>query len=233
VSEAIRFPRFGNYGRFGNQLFQYAYCRAVADRGDSRLELPPWVGDVLFPNARRDDITDRPAAEICSYCQDPGHLALYTREQVREWFTLADEFRMPKIRERYVACNYRGGDYRDRPDLYAVVSRGSIEREAVSRGYDPEDVEWVTDEAQHRPTVAWPETEWGLEFLADWQILLDAPVLFRANSTFSWWAAELGEHEEVFSPVIGDRSGPGDYPFSRGNQWPLARGHHPLRIRPC
>jgi hypothetical protein len=40
--------KFGSMGRFGNQLFQYAYCRQMARRWHSRLELPDWLGRELF-----------------------------------------------------------------------------------------------------------------------------------------------------------------------------------------
>jgi len=36
--------------------------------------------------------------------------------------------------------------------------------------------------------------------------LMTAPILFRANSTFSWWAATLG-NGRVFAPVIKDLIG--------------------------
>jgi hypothetical protein len=52
--------------------------------------------------------------------------------------------------------------------------------------------------------------------------LMTAPILFRANSTFSWWAATLAENQRVFSPVIkGLSSGDPVYcsEFEAGN-WP-------------
>jgi hypothetical protein len=40
--------RLGGYGRFGNQLFQYAFLKAYADAYGCELQLPPWVGNELF-----------------------------------------------------------------------------------------------------------------------------------------------------------------------------------------
>jgi hypothetical protein len=38
----------GKFGRFGNQLFQYAFLRICAERMGARIECPPWVGQALF-----------------------------------------------------------------------------------------------------------------------------------------------------------------------------------------
>jgi hypothetical protein len=40
--------QFGRWGRFGNQLFQYAFLKAYAERYGCELQLPPWVGTQLF-----------------------------------------------------------------------------------------------------------------------------------------------------------------------------------------
>jgi Glycosyl transferase family 11 len=38
----------GQLGRFGNQLFQYAFLRLCAEKSGARVECPPWVGQTLF-----------------------------------------------------------------------------------------------------------------------------------------------------------------------------------------
>jgi len=244
----VRFSRLGNYGRFGNQLFQYAFCRAWAEKHDARLELPPWVGDFLFPNASREDITREAVApcgewlppehfsvDIIGYCQKPHHLATYTRERAREWFSILPAVRMPRFRSWYIACHLRHGDYRDYPGFWPVIERVAFERAVEAHGYDPKDIVWVSEENPHPSTVVlppvppslsflrmgprWPR-DYDLKFLPDWQILLDAPVLFRSNSSFSWWAGELTDHEAVYSPDIDMRTGsveeiefvPGNHP---------------------
>lgn len=35
-------------GRFGNQLFQYAFLRICARKSGARVECPPWIGQTLF-----------------------------------------------------------------------------------------------------------------------------------------------------------------------------------------
>jgi hypothetical protein len=38
----------GQLGRFGNQLFQYAFLRICAHKTGSLVECPPWIGQTLF-----------------------------------------------------------------------------------------------------------------------------------------------------------------------------------------
>jgi len=39
---------FGQLGRFGNQIFQYAFLRICAQKSGATLECPPWIGQTLF-----------------------------------------------------------------------------------------------------------------------------------------------------------------------------------------
>lgn len=38
----------GQSGRFGNQIFQYAFLRLCAQKSGARVECPPWIGQTLF-----------------------------------------------------------------------------------------------------------------------------------------------------------------------------------------
>jgi hypothetical protein len=44
----ITFRRLGHFGRFGNQLFQYAGTRLYAELNGFDWAFPPWIGDRLF-----------------------------------------------------------------------------------------------------------------------------------------------------------------------------------------
>ncbi len=39
---------FGQIGKFGNQIFQYAFLRICAEKSGARVECPPWIGQTLF-----------------------------------------------------------------------------------------------------------------------------------------------------------------------------------------
>jgi len=44
----ITMREFGKWGRWGNQLFQYAFLKIYASKWGCELQLPPWVGNVLL-----------------------------------------------------------------------------------------------------------------------------------------------------------------------------------------
>ena len=44
----ISFSKLGNYGRLGNQLFQYAFLRVTAKRLKTTFFCPAWEGDQIF-----------------------------------------------------------------------------------------------------------------------------------------------------------------------------------------
>ena len=46
--KTVTMQQFGHWGRFANQLFQYALLSGYAKRHALQLQLPPWVGGELF-----------------------------------------------------------------------------------------------------------------------------------------------------------------------------------------
>jgi hypothetical protein len=187
-------------GRFGNKMFQWAYAKALADSLSAELVTPRWEGEFLFglPETRekRDDDT-----EIGEYRQQQKDLT-YTRQQVREWFKIKPEI-LDTLRPRYsrqnpVVGHRRGGDYIGYG--YPVVSIDSYLPAAQQFGYDS--IEIISDDT--------PRSHHGyrgeLSFIPDFVALTQAKVLFRGNSTFSWWAATLS-NAEIYSPVIDDLEG--------------------------
>lgn len=100
---------------------------------------------------------------------------------------------------------------------YSVVSKASYVRAFKKFGYDPDAIQWVSDDYTGRWHVgrkmralgSW-EYPAGSEYLPgivfdwldDFLKLYFARTIFRANSSFSWWAATLSPTAKVFSPVI-------------------------------
>lgn len=59
----------GQLGRFGNQLFQYAFLKICAQKSGAKVECPPWIGQTLF--GHNDTLISKrlpPAIE----CRDVG-----------------------------------------------------------------------------------------------------------------------------------------------------------------
>src|SRR5919202_2877616 len=48
IDPVLTMSCLGKLGRFGNQLFQYAFLRICAERSGSRVECPFWIGQTLF-----------------------------------------------------------------------------------------------------------------------------------------------------------------------------------------
>lgn len=81
----VTMSNFGRSGRFGNQLFQYAFLRLVARRQGAVLHLPLWAGTALFnldetnnscPTARAINEKDTEEVEIAKLfqVQSPGFI---------------------------------------------------------------------------------------------------------------------------------------------------------------
>ena len=48
IDPVLTMSCLGKLGRFGNQLFQYAFLRICAERSGSRVECSSWIGQTLF-----------------------------------------------------------------------------------------------------------------------------------------------------------------------------------------
>ncbi len=218
-----------NLGRLGNLMFRYAFARALAEQNGWELRTDPWVGEKIFtldgqlhgrPDGSEDIVIDE-------YRQAQKDL-IYSRADCRRWFKWKHDV------ERLLHggdgapwwphAHLRRGDYKEAG--YPLIGRASIDL-AVAEHMFPGELRKnmqpgreyivVSDE---RPQLN-PELVPELSFLPDFYRLMRAPVLFRANSSFSWWAATLGSGR-VFSPIITGFAGGVEHdniPYVEGN-WP-------------
>lgn len=230
-------------GRFGNQLFLYVFAKAYARKMRCDFQCPGWIGRTIFENATEplvtvqlpqtesDSRSSKPVGyffgktniDINVFGQHHKYLAAYSRADVRQWLTLKPEFEAyaPQKPAHYSAMHLRRGDY-SRPPLdkfYCTVSDESYER-AIQQFNIPKPIIRVFEgwrqpiETLERHGIAW---------LNDFLLLRDADYLLRGNSSFSWWAAALG-NGKVFAPVVEDMVGLQHAPFVEGNH-PCTAGH--------
>lgn len=196
-------------GRFGNQMFQYAYGRARAEREGVELCTPPWVGEEIFEIPVANRCTDN---EFGGYHQDQASL-IYTRSQVKQWFLLKPKFcdRLHTFKIPRISAHYRRGDYERLG--YVVVSEESYYKSLFKIADKEGVVEIISEES---PTLV----NGTPDFLPDFYKLWQSPMLFRANSSFSWWAGTLS-NGRVFAPIIDGKEGGKvqDCEFVEGN-WP-------------
>jgi hypothetical protein len=210
-------------------LFQYAFARGYAEAVGATLETPPWIGQALFglndpplseplPSLA---LNERPCGEVnvdlFGYFQHADCYKYYTLSKLREWFKFRqvwlDQF--PRKDDVYVATHVRRGDYTTvYPNIFCTIANEAYDlaiREAGYAAYRRVDVREDSPTEFRLP---------GFEFMQDFFTIYNAPVVFRANSTFSWWAATLGHAREVYSPVVeGLRGYQKEVKFVKGN-WP-------------
>lgn len=216
-------------GRFGNQVMQYLWARAHAERTDSVLWCEPWLGDEVFqlPSRnyvnqrwrgylpRRDTATllrDETNVELRCYAQNQS-AAIYTVEQARRWLRfrifkeriLSDKNAAIEAERDRVVGHVRRGDYAGYG--YPLVSLQSyvdcVEQNGLNRRELTPTILRLLTEDSPTPYGVLPDR---LSWLPDFWRLAHAPVLLRANSTFSWVAGLLNPGE-VWSPVIDGLEG--------------------------
>ncbi len=196
-------------GRFGNCMFQYAYARALSEQRGWDLTTSDWIGQEIFDLPNHSPASGADEILPTNYCQDQQSL-IYTRSDTRDWFKLK-----PDVLERLkgfeshgqVLAHRRTGDYMSLG--YVVVSWESYYDAARKAGYE-------IDQFQFEEKSLLENTS----FVVDFYSMMTCSVLFRGNSSFSWWAATLG-NAKVYSPVIEGLEGgkEQDCKFVEGN-WP-------------
>lgn len=118
----IGFSKLGQYGRFGNQLFQYAFLRNTAQRLGVKFYCPDWLGDRYFELNDKEIRSSKPV-HIDKYYVEPkgepwyredataindgtdilGHFQsekyYNDKDEVRSWYKFKDEIR--KVKDSY------------------------------------------------------------------------------------------------------------------------------------
>ena len=217
-------------GRFGNQCMAYLHARTYAAKHGFDFQCDPWIGHAVFdlndePRTvhelpTRTELTVNPGeGDICfsTYAQSQAAM-LYPKSLAQDWLRLGEVAKMlaanmlPK--DDNIVCHQRRDDYF--PLGYPVVSKNSYMTAYHRFGFSPGKIDFIGDE---NPWGGVDRRHANVKFLPDFLRLMHAPVLFRANSSFSWLAALLG-NGRVFSPVV-DGLGAGEHhvDFVEGN-WP-------------
>ena len=219
----------GHFGRFGNQLFQYAVARKFADMHGARLETPRWIGQRLFfiddppisgrlPRMPIDHLPHGHVnVDLFGYFQFQAAIDILSVHELRQWYSFRPEWkaRFTRPRPYYIAANLRRGDYLSMTGSYAIVHEQSYIKACGKFGLDESSLVFIGEE--HRRPDPFLDKQ-GLGFLSDFFSVMYADIILRANSTFSWWAALLSR-SRVFSPLVEGRTGDQTVDFVEGN-WP-------------
>jgi hypothetical protein len=170
---------------------------------------------------------DETDVEIRGYAQSQAAM-IYTKREAQEWLGFRPEHGaflapfMPKNSKEkpLVIAHVRRGDFGGYG--YPLVSLSSYEgaiAEYRLNAHLKENFEVFCLVSELCPRIAHALPS-ALSFLPDFLMLANAPVLLRANSSFSWLAGLLSTGR-VFSPVIDGLEGgrEHDCKFVEGN-WP-------------
>lgn len=219
----------GTHGRFGNMLFQWAVANKYAQDAGAKLETPSWIGQKLFgiqndqishplPKTEPDKLEwGKPNVDIYGWFQHEDFVKHLRISELKRWFTFLPEFknRFPKPKKCYIAAHIRRGDYVEQfSNIFCTISEQSYINACEKFKLDKNKLIYVRED---KPQID-NELPENLNFLTDFFTLLNADVILRANSTFSWWAATLG-NGKVFSPLVENKHGEHTVDFVAGN-WP-------------
>lgn len=220
-------------GRFGNQMFQYAFARGYCEKYGHELATDDWIGRKIFEITdpistrqlpRKDELTvnfGEGAIEFRGYFQSQKAM-VYTKEQVAGWFKLKPELEraiqdcLPK--DTTTVAHLRRGDFFGYG--YPVVSTPSYYKAQSEFGLPT--ITEISEESVKNPArgIFAP-----FPFIVDFYRMVRAPNLLRANSSFSWWAAMLGSGK-VYAPIVDGLEGGKEHncDFIEGN-WPRLSNH--------
>lgn len=247
----LQLLELGQNGRWGNQIFQIMFGMGLAQKLGVDLEIPQdWLGWDVFnlpsfvkpassvvettapldyiPTA--DDLADHGSIKLYGYWQNQASLDLYSVRNVREWLQFKPwvlEMFARKSSAKRIVVHKRRGDYVRQPNHYCSITDASFDRavEHVKAKYGEASVIEITEENPTRNAYC---EAFGLDFLADFMLMVNADYLVRSNSTFSLVAGWFSD-VKVFAPLVTDKLGWQDVDFVEGN-WPRCADskYHPV-----
>lgn len=227
MGNIIQCTRLGSHGRFGNQIFQYIFARAYAEKYNAVLEIPVWVGEKIFKNvSHRRPSCKLPKTEedkipwgqvnidLFGYFQKKRFIDILSESKIRNWLQFKEEWIEKFRKKKYsIAAHIRRGDYvSSYSDCFCIITKESYKQACRKYGLAEDKIIWLSEETQK----LYPELDDGLQFLPDFFFMINSDVLLRANSSFSLWAGFFNKNR-VYSPLVEDIVGSADVEFIEGN----------------
>lgn len=226
---AISFNRLGQFGRLGNQMFQYAALKGIARhrRLDFTIPFSPELNDWMDHQLSKYFYLDKSLhvqilnnqnerweshfhfdQSLFETCDDETDLMGYfqtdryfshIRDELLDDFEIKQKFEKPL--DEYIALHVRRGDYVNQPQFHPTCS---VEYYLDALGRMPElPVVVMSDDIEwcrkFIPAQVYLE---GTSNIHDLYVMTEANHNIIANSSFSWWGAWLNQNPDkiVISP---------------------------------
>lgn len=242
----IQFSQLGNFGRFGNQIFQYVFARAYAEKYDAILELPTWIGEKIFKDVSHTPIScrlpripidhipwGRVNIDLFGYFQTKECFDILSEKKIRKWLVFQDQFNDYLKQSNEIIAHQRMGDYVTLwPDIFCVITKKSFLNSCIKFRICKQNLIYLSEE---NPTnnkmlndIAYSKIsnsrygsgiyeDKGISFLPDFFRMINSKILFRSNSSFSFWAGFF-KNENVYSPIVKGKTGYQDVEFVKDNR---------------
>jgi Glycosyl transferase family 11 len=210
-------------GRLGNHMWQYAVCRTLAERNGYEFHIPrSFMGSDLFGcslgvehDQTRMQYTDsymhnsfmaqfynpniihlQDFTKLVGFFQSERYI-LENKKNIQEWFTLKNPnlelLEKLNLTSEVCVINYRGGDYKDIPDVYLSPDYWSSSVEQMKKLHDNLKFIVITDDIDEAEKLFPDFPVHHFSVAEDFLVISHAKYLIIANSTFSWWGAWLNK----------------------------------------
>jgi hypothetical protein len=116
----ISFTKLGHYGRFGNQLFQYAFLRTTAQRLGVKFFCPEWLGDRVFLLDDEDERSRLPQSTENVYRQPRENVGfIVSALHIEDDTEIVGYFQAERYFDRAAVTRW----YTFRPEIVGAVQR--------------------------------------------------------------------------------------------------------------
>jgi hypothetical protein len=203
--KAISIRCLGKIGRFGNQVFQYAFVKIYAHKYGLRVETPEWIGQYLFGHKDPPIKEKYKQIEEKKLRQIPGLLTSrkpeYKNVDVKGYFLLH-----PKVYAPYKS--YFRSLFQPVPEVRSVVGKGLELLRAKGKtivGLHLRRGDFLANQHLERYQKYFPvvPNQWYIEWLRSIWWKLDKPVLFIASDEPELVMRDFREFKPVTSQDLG------------------------------
>jgi hypothetical protein len=221
----VTFSLLGKYGRLGNCMFQIAATVAYAIRTGRACKFPDWYGYQYFPNLQPyftnlslpayhhpyfhyvqiPSLPEMPQVDLIGFFQSEKYFA-ESRKEIHDLFTIAPSIQVGFRETTSCSIHVRRGDYCDGTGYHLLGMDYYQEAVRVLFGDKwndvfyvicSDDLDWCKQNFKFKKQVFGSNSE-----IYDLSLMSQCNHNIIANSSFSWWAAELNRHscKKVVAP---------------------------------